>query len=80
MPSLRIDAGSVAAYAEGCAILGTGGGGDIRVPLLIARAALADGPVEVVSPDALADEAGLRSLRARLTSIAEGHSQDSDGR
>lgn len=29
---------------------------------------------------ALADEAGLRSLRARLTSIAEGHSQDSDGR
>ena len=50
---MRIDADSVAAYAEGCAILGTGGGGDIRVPLLIARAALAAGPVEVVSPDDL---------------------------
>ena len=54
---MRIDAESVASYAEGCAILGTGGGGDIRVPLLIARAALAAGPVAVVSPDDLPDDA-----------------------
>ena len=39
---MRIDADAVAAYAEGCAILGTGGGGDIRVPVLIARAALSE--------------------------------------
>ena len=45
-----IEYGLMAAYAEGCAILGTGGGGDIRVPLLIARAALA-----ATGTDALAD-------------------------
>ncbi len=45
-------------YAEGCAILGTGGGGDVRVPLLIAREALsACGPVRVIAPAELADDA-----------------------
>lgn len=45
-------------YAEGCAVLGTGGGGDIRVPAMIARQAIADcGPVRVITAADLADDA-----------------------
>lgn len=55
---MLIDADAVAAYAEGCAVLGTGGGGDVHVPALIAREAIAErGPVAVVSPDDLPDDA-----------------------
>jgi DUF917 family protein len=54
---MRIGVDELAGYADGCAILGTGGGGDIRVPVLIARGAIAaHGPVEVVDPDALPDD------------------------
>ncbi len=56
MFTLTID--DLAAYARGCAILGTGGGGDVDVPLLQARAALeTHGPVEVVAPEEVASDA-----------------------
>lgn len=46
------------AYARGCAVLGTGGGGDTRIPVLAARAATIEhGPVEVVDLDELPDDA-----------------------
>ena len=55
---MLIDVDAVAVHAEGCAILGTGGGGDVRVPAMIARAAIAAcGPVRVVAADELADDA-----------------------
>jgi len=45
-------------HARGCAILGTGGGGDTYASVLAARAALeAHGPVEVLPVDALEDDA-----------------------
>jgi hypothetical protein len=44
-------------YAQGCAVLGTGGGGDIEPALAQARPALeARGPVEVVDLDDLDDD------------------------
>lgn len=56
--AVLLDADDIAGYAAGCAILGTGGGGDVHVPAMIARAALAAcGPVRIVSPDDLADDA-----------------------
>jgi uncharacterized protein len=48
----------IATYARGCAILGTGGGGDTEGAVLAARVALEEhGPVEVVSLDDLDDDA-----------------------
>jgi uncharacterized protein len=56
--SVHLDLDSIARYASGCAILGTGGGGDVRVPLMIAQSAIAEcGPVAVVRPEDLPDEA-----------------------
>jgi DUF917 family protein len=53
-----LDRGDLDAYGRGCAVLGTGGGGDTRTSLLGADAAIAThGPVEVVSLDDLADDA-----------------------
>jgi hypothetical protein len=55
---MRLDLGSLHTYARGCGILGTGGGGDIHIPLLAARAAIeANGPVDVVDLDGLPDDA-----------------------
>jgi DUF917 family protein len=55
---VRLDATNLEAYARGCAILGTGGGGDTHASLLAATAAVAEhGPVEVVSLDDLPDDA-----------------------
>ncbi len=55
---MLLDADAVDRYAEGCAILGTGGGGDIRVPTLIARQALLEcGPVRVLDADEVPDGA-----------------------
>lgn len=56
--SMQLTTENVASYARGCAILGTGGGGDVAVPLLIAQAALAEcGPVDVVALADLPDDA-----------------------
>jgi hypothetical protein len=55
---MHLDEGNLEAYAGGCAILGTGGGGDTHAALLTAIAATREhGPVEVVSLDELADDA-----------------------
>ena len=55
---MHLDGANLAAYARGCAILGTGGGGDTQAALLAALAAVkTHGPVEVLSLDDLADEA-----------------------
>ena len=55
---MRLDPGNLDAFARGCAVLGTGGGGDTRTSLLAALAATAaHGPVEVVSLDDLDDDA-----------------------
>jgi uncharacterized protein len=55
--AVRLGAGNLEAFARGCAVLGTGGGGDIRIPLLAAVAATESfGPVEVVSLDDLPDD------------------------
>ena len=54
---MHLDVDDLAAYARGCAILGTGGGGDVEIPTLGARAALeAHGPVDVLDLDDLADD------------------------
>lgn len=54
---MHLDAGNLDAYARGCAVLGTGGGGDTRTSLLASLAATGDhGPVEVVSLDDLPDD------------------------
>ncbi len=55
---MRLDRTNILEYARGCAILGTGGGGDIQAAVLAAETAL--GPskgVEVVPLDALPDDA-----------------------
>ena len=55
---MRLDTTNLDAYARGCAILGTGGGGDTGASLLAALAAVREhGPVEVVSVDDLPDDA-----------------------
>jgi len=55
---VRLGAEDIATYARGCAILGTGGGGDVAGPALAAAIALErHGPVDVRSPDDLPDDA-----------------------
>jgi DUF917 family protein len=55
---VHLDGTNLGAYARGCAILGTGGGGDTHAALLAARAAVDEhGAVEVVSLDDLPDDA-----------------------
>jgi uncharacterized protein len=55
---VQLDATNLPTYARGCAVLGTGGGGDTGAPLLAALGAVADaGPVDVVSLDDLPDDA-----------------------
>ena len=55
---MRLGAEDIATYARGCAILGTGGGGDVAGPALAAAVALErHGPVDVRSPDDLPDDA-----------------------
>ena len=55
---MQLRAADLEDFAQGCAILGSGGGGDIEVALLQASAAIeAAGPVTVIDPDDLADEA-----------------------
>lgn len=54
---MLIDLGTLDDLAAGCAVLGTGGGGDVGPGLLQAREAVgAAGPVTVVDLDALADD------------------------
>ena len=56
--TVQLDLGNIARYAHGCAVLGTGGGGDIRIPLMIAQAAIAEcGPVTVIRAEDLAGDA-----------------------
>jgi len=55
---VRLAAEDIATYARGCAILGTGGGGDVAGPTLAAAVALErHGPVPVRTLDDLADDA-----------------------
>ncbi|KRF26833.1 DUF917 domain-containing protein [Phycicoccus sp. Soil803] len=52
-----IEATDVEALARGCAVLGTGGGGEVATDALIARQALRDfGPVRLVTLDDLPDD------------------------
>ena len=54
---MLIDLDALEDFAVGCAVLGTGGGGDVGPGLLQARAAIASaGPVDVVDLDELADD------------------------
>ncbi|MFZ0324229.1 MAG: DUF917 domain-containing protein [Actinomycetes bacterium] len=51
---MDIDAIDIAALARGCAVLGTGGGGEVTTNALVARQAIADhGPVRMVTLDDL---------------------------
>ncbi|RJL35510.1 DUF917 domain-containing protein [Bailinhaonella thermotolerans] len=51
---MDIDAGLLPAFARGCAVLGSGGGGPVRIGRAAALQALEDfGPVRVVAPGAL---------------------------
>jgi DUF917 family protein len=53
---LRVE--DIEPFAQGCAVLGTGGGGDTTIDALAAAASIErHGPVEVVSLDDLADDA-----------------------
>ena len=55
---MRLAVENLAQHARGCAILGTGGGGDTYASELATRAALQQhGPVDVVTLDELADDA-----------------------
>jgi DUF917 family protein len=55
---VHLTTGNLEAYARGCAILGTGGGGDTHGAVLAALAAVAEhGDVEVVPLDDLPDDA-----------------------
>jgi len=55
---MRIDANDIQALARGCAVLGTGGGGDVRTgSLAAARAVRAYGPVPLVRLGDLPDDA-----------------------
>jgi DUF917 family protein len=55
---MQLDLDTLDAHARGCAILGTGGGGDTYASVLAARAALEEhGPVEVLDLGTLADDA-----------------------
>jgi DUF917 family protein len=57
-PLMQLAAADLEDYAQGCAVLGSGGGGDVDVAVLHARAALeAHGPVEVLPLDALDGDA-----------------------
>ncbi|MGV9307090.1 DUF917 domain-containing protein [Nonomuraea sp. NPDC003727] len=54
---MRIDTGSLPAYARGCAVLGSGGGGPVTIARAAALQALYDhGPVRVVQPGELDPE------------------------
>jgi DUF917 family protein len=51
---MQIDEHDIAALARGCAILGTGGGGEVTTNALVARQAIAEhGPVQLVTLDDL---------------------------
>jgi N-methylhydantoinase B len=55
---LLLDTGILPSMARGCAVLGTGGGGDSRIGLLQGRQAIEDfGPVPLVGLDELAPDA-----------------------
>lgn len=57
---MQIGADDLAALARGCAVLGTGGGGEVTTSTLIARQALAEhGPVDLVTLDDLPADAML---------------------
>ena len=55
--SWHITADSIRGLARGAAVLGTGGGGDPYVGALLARQAIGDGSVEVVTLAELPDDA-----------------------
>jgi DUF917 family protein len=56
--ALRLDASNLPAVARGCAVLGTGGGGDPDLGLTMALRAVAEyGPVDVVAIEELPEEA-----------------------
>jgi DUF917 family protein len=55
---LLLDAGNLPAMARGCAVLGTGGGGDARIGLLQSLQAIEDfGPVPLAGLDELPEDA-----------------------
>jgi len=80
---MQLAAEDIEDYAQGCAVLGSGGGGDVDVAVLQAVAALdAHGPVEVVAIEDLADDALLMPVAGwgaptvgieKLGSGREGH-------
>ena len=54
---MRLEAGDIEDYAQGCAVLGSGGGGDVDVAALQAVAAIKAGaPVEVIDVGSVPDE------------------------
>jgi len=57
-PLRRVDVGDVGDIALGAALLGTGGGGDPYIGRLLAASAMRQcGPVDIVAPEDLADDA-----------------------
>lgn len=55
---MHMDAGALADFARGCAVLGSGGGGPADVTLPVAGQAIEEcGPVRVVDPSGLPDDA-----------------------
>ncbi len=54
---MLIESGDIAALARGCAVLGTGGGGEVTTAALVARQAIETyGPVRLVTLDELPDD------------------------
>src|SRR5262245_41525079 len=54
---MRLDLGTLDHHARGCAILGTGGGGDTYASVLAARSALEEhGAVDVIALESMADD------------------------
>ena len=55
--AMRLTCDDIPALARGCAVLGTGGGGEVTTGTFIAQQALADhGPVELISLEVLPDD------------------------
>ncbi|MFE6893941.1 DUF917 domain-containing protein [Streptomyces sp. NPDC057694] len=55
---MHLDAEALIDFARGCAVLGSGGGGPVADTLPVAAQAIEEcGPVPVVAPDSLADDA-----------------------
>ena len=74
-----LDERNIEDIALGAAVLGTGGGGDPYIGMLMARRAIRDyGPVELYSLDELDDDVNLAQLGPKLTLLLPPFDKDSD--